>query len=180
MKQPIWGFACLTALIILSAAGCTSTQQVQVQPGAAPTPKVFAGGCLGTVLTDAEPPAWAQGGWTHVKGTAWGVPWALGTGGDALAFVFANQLVAGSSPRVDGTNNKVLWVAKGSPTNFVVDGIPPGGTQPMVTVNGGPSIVDAPSPGCWTFRLSWGSSRAASTINLDVLAAGTRPPAPPA
>jgi len=131
-------------------------------------------------LTDGEPPVWAQGGWTHAKGTPWGVPWALGTGGDAVAFVFANELVAGSSPRVHGTNNKVLWVAKGDNANFIVEGIPPGGTLSVVTVNGGPSIVDVPSPGCWKFRLSWGSSRATSTINLDVLPAGRTPPAPAA
>jgi hypothetical protein len=141
---------------------------------------IFAGGCAGTVLTDAEPPAWAQGGWNVIKGQPWGVPWTLGSGGNAVAFVFANELVAGSSPRVDGTNNKVLWVAKGSPTNFVVQGIPPGGTQAVVTVNGGPSIVDAPSPGCWTFRLSWGPSRGASTVNLEVLPNGSRPQTPAA
>jgi hypothetical protein len=85
--------------------------------------------------------------------------------------------VAGTSPRADGTNNKVLWVAKGNPSNFVVEALPPGGTQAVVTVNGGPSIVDVPSPGCWKFRLSWGSSPATSTINLDVLQAGSKPPA---
>jgi hypothetical protein len=176
MKDPISRFACLTALAILSAAGCTSAQEAQVQHGPAATPHVLAGGCAGTVLTEAEPPAWAQGGWTHATGTPWGVPWALGTGGDAVAFVFANELVAGGSPRIDGTNNKVLWVAKGSPTNFVVEGIPPGGTQAVVTVNGGPSIVDVPSPGCWRFHLTWGDG-AGSTINLTVLPAGSTPPA---
>ncbi len=84
---------------------------------------------------------------------------------------------AGSSPRIDGTNNKVLWVAKGSPSNFVVDGIPPGGTQAVITVNGGPSIVDVPSAGCWKFQLTWGAEQAGSTINLDVLPAGSTPPA---
>ena len=140
----------------------------------------FAGGCAGTVLTDAEPPQWAQGGWSHVSGTPWGVPWALGSGGQAVAFVFAGQLVAGSSPRVDGTNNKVLWVAKGSVTNFVVDGMPPGGTQPVITVNGGPSIVDVPSAGCWRFHLRWGADQAGSIVNLEVLPAGSTPPPPPA
>jgi hypothetical protein len=86
----------------------------------------------------------------------------------------------GQQPRIDGTNNKVLWVAKGSNTNFVVEGIPPGGTQPVVTVNGGPSIVDVPSAGCWKFQLTWGAAHAASTINLDVLPAGSLPQAPAA
>jgi hypothetical protein len=138
----------------------------------------FAGGCAGTVLTDGAPPVWAQGGWNVTKGDPWSVPWALGTGGDAVAFLFARQLVAGQSPRLDGTNNKVLWVANGTPTNFVVDGLPPGGSNPVVSVNGGPSIVDVPSAGCWTFRLQWGSPGAthSSTISLQALPTGTLPP----
>jgi hypothetical protein len=113
-----------------------------------------------------------------VKGEPWGVPWALGTGGQAVAYHFARQLVAGNSPRADGTNNKVLWVAKGTAPNFVVEGTPQGATQPVVSVNGGPSIVDAPRGGCWTFQLRWGLDHASSSvINLQVLPAGSKPPA---
>jgi hypothetical protein len=165
----------LAIAILLAAGACTPAQSAQVKPSPLVT-HTFAGGCAGTVLTDAEPPVWAQGGWNVVKGQPWGVPWALGSGGNAVAFVFAVRLVAGSSPRVDGTNNKVLWVAKGAPTSFVVEGIPPGGTQPVVTLNGGPSIVDVPSAGCWKFQLTWGAAHAVSTINLDVLPAGSMPP----
>src|SRR5229473_1697826 len=141
----------LTIAVLLAVAACAPVQTGHLSPSPTAT-HTFAGGCGGTELTD----------------------------GDAVAFVFANELVAGSSPRVHGTNNKVLWVAKGDNANFIVEGIPPGGTLSVVTVNGGPSIVDVPSPGCWTFRLSWGSSRATSTINLDVLPAGRTPPAPAA
>jgi hypothetical protein len=172
MTRTITGLA---LAVLLSAGACAPTAAVQPSPA---TVHTFAGGCAGTVLTDAVPPVWAQGGWTVVKGQPWGVPWALGTGGQAVAFVFAGQLVAGNSPRIDGTNNKVLWVAKGSSSNFVVAGIPPGGTQPAVRVNGGPSIVDAPAAGCWTFRLTWGAAEATSTINLEVLPAGTTPSVP--
>lgn len=166
----------LAVLLAMSACAPTQTGPGQASPLAT---HEFAGACAGTLLTDREPPAWAQGGWNVVKGTPWSVPWALATGGQAVAFVFARQLVAGSSPRVDGTNNKVLWVAKGNPSNFVVEGIPPGATQAVVTVNGGPSVVDAPAAGCWTFRMSWGQPvTLRGTINLDVLPAGTVPPAP--
>src|SRR5205823_1602155 len=136
----------------------------------------FAGGCAGTVLTDALPPTWAQAGWSQPQ-APWGVPWALGTGGDAVAYVFATQLVAGGSPRVDGTNNKVLWVAKSGPPNFVVEAHPLDAAQPVVTIAGGPSIVDLPTPGCWTFHLTWGLSgqTGSSTINLDVLPMGSAP-----
>jgi hypothetical protein len=112
-----------------------------------------------------------------MAGAPWPVPWALGTSADALAYVFAIQLVAGVSPRKDGSNNKIAWVAKGNPSpNFVVEGRPLGQSQPVVTVAGGPSIVDVPTPGCWTFRLSWSlAGRHTSTINLEVLPAGQLP-----
>jgi hypothetical protein len=45
-----------------------------------------------------------------------------------------------------------------------------------VTVPGGPSITDVPTAGCWTFRLSWNyKGQHSSTINLQVLPAGTNP-----
>jgi len=165
------------ALLVLLSVGCTSSstaQQVHNSPGV--PVHSFAGGCAGTVLTDALPPTWAQGGWNQPQ-APWGVPWALGTGGDAVAYVFATQLVAGSSPRVDGTNNKVLWVAKGGPPNFVVEAHPLGTGQPVFTIAGGPSIVDLPTAGCWTFHLTWGLSGqvGSSTINLEVLPTGSAP-----
>jgi hypothetical protein len=173
MTRTITGLA---VAVLLSAGACSPAQSAHVSPSPIAT-HIFAGGCAGTVLTDAEPPVWAQGGWNVAKGQPWAVPWALGSGGQAVAFLFARQLVAGVSPRVDGTDNKVLWVAKGGYSNFVVEGIPPGGTQALVTVNGGPSIVDAPSAGCWKFQLTWGPAQGGSTINLDVLPAGSKPPA---
>jgi len=170
----------LAVLVLFLTGACAPGQQAHVQSSPAAPVHTFAGGCAGTVLTNAEPPLWTQGGFSHTKGTPWGVPWAPGSGGNAVAFVFARQLVAGTSPRADGTNNKVLWVVKGTPTNFVVEGIPPGRTKAVVSVNGGPSIVDVPSPGCWKFQLTWGAAQVASTINLDVLPHGSLPPSEPA
>src|SRR5260370_4939066 len=149
----------LAVAVLVSAGACEPGQPAVAHQSAAPV-HTFAGGCAGTLLTDAAPPAWARGGWNVVKGRPWGVPWALRSGGQAVAFVFARELVAGASPRVDGTNNKVLWVANGIAPNFVVAGIPPGGTQARVTVNGGPSILDAAPPGRRAFRLSWGALHA--------------------
>jgi hypothetical protein len=46
----------------------------------------------------------------------------------------------------------------------------------VVTVPGGPSIVDVPTPGCWTFRLiPTNNGSQVSTISLEVLPHGTRP-----
>jgi hypothetical protein len=175
-----WRSAVLAALVAILAGGCTASPTTAAQPHPSQQAAVhlFNGGCAGTVLTDAEPPLWAQGGWSHAKGTPWPVPWAYGTQNDTVAYVFATQLVAGTSPRVDGTQNKVLWEAKDYPSgaNVLVDGHPFGESQPVVSIPGGPSITDVPSAGCWTFQLFWTSSGPhTSTINLEVLPAGTLP-----
>jgi hypothetical protein len=133
-----------------------------------------AGGCAATVLTHAKPPQWAQAGWSVTKGAPWPVPWAMTTPADAVAFLFATQLVAGPSPRIDGSTNKVLWVTNDS-APFVVEGRPFGKSEPVVTVPGGPSIVDVPSAGCWTFRLISSNGSRVSTISLDVLPHGANP-----
>ena len=77
-------------------------------------------------MTDAVPPVWAQGGWSAAKGAPWPVPCALGTNDDTVAYLFAAQLVAGVSPRVDGSQNKVLSEAKDSPSwdTVLVEGRP--------------------------------------------------------
>lgn len=167
-------------LLILGAGACTTSPAApaQVRPSRTATVHSFAGGCVGTVLTDAEPPIWAKGGWSVAKGTPWPVPWAFGTQRDTVAYLFATQLVAGSSPRVDGSNNKVLWIAKDYPSggNVVVEGRPLGQSQPVLTIAGGPSIVDVPTEGCWTFRLSWSAKgEHSSIINLQALPVGTNP-----
>ena len=167
--------------ILLVMAGCTPSQQARAPVLSSPKAAVhtFAGGCSGTVLTDAEPPVWAQSGWSHAKGAPWPVRWAVGTDGTAVAYLFANQLVAGASPRVDGSQNKVLWQAKDHPSGegVVVQGRPLGQSQPVVTIAGGPSITDVPTAGCWTFTLTWSSSgkTASSILNLQVLPTGTNP-----
>ncbi len=181
-RNPKLGGAGLTALLVMLAVGCTAppTAPAHVQPGPKAAAHSFAGGCAGTVLTDAEPPVWAQHGWS-AHGAPWPVPWAFGTNDDTVAYVFATQLVAGGSPRVDGSNNKVLWEAKDSPSGagVVVEARPLGRSTPALTVAGGPSIVDVPTAGCWTFRLSWSANgQHSSIINLHALAAGMLPSKP--
>jgi hypothetical protein len=166
------GGACL--LMLLLAAACSqSSGKASVPP--TPTLTSTTGGCAGTVLTTGEPPQWAQVGWSQTKGTPWPVPWTAAASGQAVAFLFAGRLVAGASPRVDGSNNKVLWELR-DPVQFVVEGRPAGQSAPVVTVPGGPSIVDVPTPGCWTFRLIPSNHPdQVSTISLEVLPHGTKP-----
>ena len=175
------------SVLIILLGGCASPQTAQVKASPSVPIHTFAGGCAGTVLTDAEPPVWAQAGF-RTTGTPWPVPWAFGTQNTTVAFVFSMVLVAGSGPRVDGTYNKVTWVAKDPPsgvangyqygtTNVVVEVRPLGESQPVLTNAGGTNVLDFPKPGCWTFHLSWSAHNQAqvSTINFEVLPAGTRP-----
>jgi hypothetical protein len=132
------------------------------------------------VLTDAEPPVWAQAGF-RVTSAPWPVPWAFGTQNTAVAFVFSRVLVAGSGPRVDGTYNKVRFVANADYPNGIlnvtIESRPLGQSQPVLNFSNAGSAGDFPEAGCWTFRLSWSahSQQQVSTINLEVLPAGTRP-----
>ena len=170
--------ACIAAaLIIILVGGCASSQATQVKASPTVPIRTFAGGCAGTVLTDAEPPVWAQTGFAKL--TPWPVPWAFGTQDTTVAFLFSTVLVAGSGPHVDGSYNKVTWVAKGDyptgDTNIAIEVRPLGESQPVLTNAGGASLSDLPKPGCWTFRLSWSahSQQQVSTINLEVLPTGS-------
>src|SRR5487761_381305 len=124
------------AVLLILLAGCTSSQPTS-QTKASPTAAahVVVGGCAGTVLSDAVPPAWAQAGWSHANGTPWPVPWAFGTQDTTVAFLFSTVLVAGSGPHVDGSYNKVAWVAKGDyptgDTNMAIEVRPMGKSQPI-------------------------------------------------
>jgi len=166
---------CVWVLLLMLVSGCSPQQAAKTTPQPGPTSNALAGGCAGTVVTEAEPPRWAQSGWSHTNGAPWPVPWAPSTSSNALAFLFARHLVAGASPRVDGSSNKVLWLLRDGAA-FVVEGRPLGTSKPVVSVDGGRSIVDAPLPGCWSFQLiPRGSAKAVGTINLDVLPAGSDP-----
>jgi hypothetical protein len=162
------------AVLLIILAACGSSQAAsQVKASPTSVAHTFAGGCAGTVLTDAEPPVWAQAGFTH-KGAPWAVPWALGTDGNVVAYVFTNQLVAGAGPRADGRSNKVLWVIKDNASAELIEARPLGMAEPMVNVR---RSVELPNGGCWTFRVLWGAhNQHVSTFNLEVLPAGTLPP----
>ncbi|MGI8563941.1 MAG: hypothetical protein ACR2MZ_10385 [Candidatus Dormibacter sp.] len=179
MRQKLWRVA-ITGIVVI-VTGCTNgTIARQTSPIASLPAQEISGGCAGTqVIARGAPPDWAQAGFTAQPGSPWRVPWALGKPGDALAYVFAGQLVA-QGHRPDGTSNKILWVARSAPPERI-EGRPLGRSGPVVEVLGGatngnqvPTIVDVPTPGCWSFSVSWDGGKR-STINLDVLPAGATP-----
>ena len=176
----------LIPFALISLAGCTSSaDHVTARSASAVAPaqsQAAAGGCAGTqVSATTAPPAWAQAGFS-----AWaGIPWAAGKPPNVVAYLFATQLVAGGN-RPDHRSNKVLWVTRELPEGLRIQGHPLGRSEPEIVIAGQitngnqlPSIVDVPTPGCWSFDISWGERpKHMSTINLDVLPAGTLPARP--
>jgi hypothetical protein len=103
-------------------------------------------------------PRWARTGFSDPKPK---VPYVLGDQGDIAAIVWVTQHPF-AAPPVAAKNNKILWVAR--------IGAVDGPLQIRATLEGtgqtvtrtvdpapGPSIIDLPSPGCWSFDLTWGS-----------------------
>ena len=176
------GLTALAALLVL-LAGCSAAPATQLPspPATAPTrePQAAPGACAGTSVTvGGAPPTWALAGFSG--GGVGEIPWAMGSPPDALAYLFSTQLVA-AGRRWDGRTNKVLWVTRDPSQDLTIEGRPLGRTQPVVPIRGQivygnqlPSQVDVPTPGCWSFVVSWTSgSRQTSTINLNVLPAET-------
>ena len=175
----------LAGMLYVLAACTTSTDHVTARSASAVAPvqsPAAAGGCASTqVSATTAPPAWARAGFS-----VWsGIPWALGKPPNAVAYLFATQLVAGGD-RPDHRSNKVLWVTQEPPVGLRIQGHPLGRSEPAIVISGQitngnqlPSIVDVPTPGCWSFEVSWGERpKHVSTINLDVLPAGTLPARP--
>jgi hypothetical protein len=103
------------------------------------------------------------------------MPWALGNDGNVVAYEFTGQLVAGLRP--DGSLNKLGWAIKDNASGLeLIEARPLGMAEPLVTVH---RLVELPTGGCWTFRVLWGAhNEHVSTVNLEVLPAGTSAPKP--
>jgi hypothetical protein len=101
-------------------------------------------------------PEWARAGFSDPSGN----PHTVGAKGTILAVVFASPL---RSPTEPDAGNKILWVAKQTPTAGEVLKIRAtleGSTRQTTVDLGtapGPSIVEMPVPGCWHLDLTWGS-----------------------
>lgn len=103
---------------------------------------------------------WARGGFSPPDQP---VPYVLGESGRILGVVFGDPLHA---PPGGDHANKILWVASpATPSGTVatsgalhLHGSLAGSSETVdqVIAGGpGPSIVDVPRPGCWTFELRW-------------------------
>lgn len=145
------------AMSVVLLAGCTATSD---GGSAAPTSATATTASACAARVETEPlPDWADAGFS---GDA-RVPHVFGAKGDIVAVLFAHPL---RQHRKDGSNNKILWVARAATTSpnptapaTLVITATLDGTDTTVTreVAGGPgpSIIDVPQAGCWRLDLRW-------------------------
>jgi hypothetical protein len=149
--------AAATVVILLGVAAALRNDR------GAGTVAVAGTGCHSVVRTGVLP-TWARAGFSPATSPT---PHVLSARGAMAAILF----VPLSSPPADGTNNKILWVARettGLPLR--IDAVRAGTTTHVHRnlAGVGPSIVDLPQPGCWHLVLRWGSHR--DTIDLNYAA----------
>ena len=155
--------AALILLAILTGAGCSSSHPSgpakppatitgsAADPGAVPAATA---GCA-AVITPRPLPAWARAGFSPPGQP---MPYVLGARGGIVAILWADPLHA---PPLANQRNKILWVSRldeqlGAPLwiRATLDGTGRTVTR-EVTGGPGPSIIDLPAAGCWSFGLSW-------------------------
>ncbi|MEU7847801.1 hypothetical protein AB0B69_10375 [Micromonospora parva] len=148
----------MLASSVVLVAGCTPTTGSATPAAGRATTASAATGCGSRVETGSLP-GWADAGFS---GDA-RVPHVFGAKGDIVAVLFAHPL---RQVRDDGSNNKILWVARAAttspdpvaPATLVITARLDGtDTQVIREVPGGPgpSIIDLPQAGCWRLDLSW-------------------------
>jgi hypothetical protein len=151
----------------------TSTRVTLTPGGSAPALAVGAspspGGCSDTPLWIGAAPEW-----TASAGLPGSTPYVLSHEGNLVAVLFGFPLRAGAN--VTGPTNKILWVAReprdGKELQLTLrraDGAGEAVTQIEPADSGPgeiyPSIVDAPTAGCWQVQASWNGHTATLALN---------------
>ena len=150
--------------LVLAVAGCSGGSAGQ--PGTASPPagsgSPAAGGSTAAPVHCTSSyrlrplPAWARSGF-HPPTMP--MPYVLGSRGDIAAILWGGTRDYLRVPPRRQVANKILWVARVSPGGPLVITATLGGTGRTVTrtLRGGPgpSHVNLPAAGCWTFNLSW-------------------------
>ncbi len=166
------GFPLLSLLTVMTLAGCTAGGSAGDSTAAG---QGQAGGGATAAARDVEAcrrdyevrplPAWADAGF-HPPTVQ--VPFVMGDKGDIVAILWAEHDPLVVPPAAD-RNNKILWAARrssGGPLRIEAV-LTDSGESVTRTVDGGPgpSIIDLPAPGCWSFDLTWGEQH--DTLELE-------------
>ena len=152
-----------TLLATVTLAGCTSggSQATHTASGeggstaGSPSAAAAANQACRTNFTPRALPSWANAGFDPPTQP---MPYVLGDSGDIVAIVWADHDPLSAPPRAD-RNNKILWVSRAFGAPLRIQATLTGSRQAATrTVDGGPgpSIIDLPAPGCWSFDLTWG------------------------
>jgi hypothetical protein len=118
-------------------------------------------------VRDGLLPVWMRGGF----GSGTRITYAIGVR-KAIGAVLWNKPL--NAPPAQDMNNKILWVPRHVSKSVApmwikmqqMDGARLVGApvRRIVTTGPGPSIIDAPSAGCWRFTLTWSGRR--DTLDL--------------
>ncbi len=152
--------ALLTALTL---AGCTSGGSLAAHPAASQGRgmaeiRAAAGQACRADLAPRPLPSWAHAGFDPPTQP---MPYVLGDSGDIIAVLWADHDPL-KVPAAADRNNKILWVCRASSKAgglLRIQATLPdtGQTQTRIVDGGpGPSTIDLPAPGCWSFDLTWG------------------------
>ena len=157
----------MALLTMLTLAGCTASQSQSQPPAhtragssATPAPSASSRATASAVCrsdyTPATLPTWARAGFTPPTQP---MPYVMGDSGDIVAILWAEHDPLQAPPAAD-RNNKILWVARVGWGDLNIRATLESSDQTVTrSVAGGPapSIIDLPSPGCWSFDLTWGT-----------------------
>jgi hypothetical protein len=153
--------AVLGVVLALGTSGCSSdTSQAGAADSTSAGVRSVALSCDHAVR-NGPLPTWARGGFDPPDQD---VRYVIGAERSIVGVVFGYPLKAGA--RKDGGGNKILWVGRTTDNSAATDLeiiAHLNGTstvvQRAVTGGPGPSLIDLPKAGCWTFDLSWGGGR---------------------
>ena len=157
----------LTGLALLGlATACSSSHLAASAPHGPQSARqpVASVGCKSTPVKRGAAPRWTAPAWsTSSPGFASHLRYAVSTGGNAVAVLFAYPLRAG---RPENPANKILWIVRqprrGQPLHIRARpvGFSARDVQTSWPANASPgeiypSVDDVPLPGCWRFTLRW-------------------------
>lgn len=139
--------AAVGAFAVVALTGCTT---------ATPDAGTSSLDACASAVIDGPLPEWARTGFTPPDQS---IAHVLGENGDIAGVLFGYPMQA---PPGTERGNKILWVGRvldDGPQDLLIHGTSDSGATMDDSVAGGPgpSIIDVPSPGCWTFDLEWGS-----------------------
>ena len=87
------------------------------------------------------------------------MPHVISDRGDIVAILWAEHDPLQVPPAAD-RNNKILWVSRVGRGDLLIRATLMSSDETVtrsVAGGPGPSIIDLPSPGCWSFNLTWGA-----------------------